>query len=292
MPFADAVCQGLCARKWLLRLVGDAPDQVTFSHERVREILSSCCGHLVILPRRASNGNPTEQDYRYIVRELATSKELGIPMLLLAEADTPLPASLMTSVCRLVFGENYHSSWLEEPPEWLEKFIEELKEPTAPQHLFLAAEFKENMERVMNLREFMEAVTGLPCHIGRDFEGQGLRDQIVSSIASASVVIANLANFDKSASEINDVNFNTCVEGGIALGASSARLLVGKKALPVFLIAQSSPEEKGRTARLPFMFRDSQITWYSNEAELLGHCRRLLQPYRRRIMNYEFTKPV
>jgi hypothetical protein len=76
------------------------------------------------------------------------------------------------------------------------------------------------------------------------------------------------------------------------MGASNARLLAGKKPLPVFLIAQSAPEEKGRTARLPFMFRDSQITWYASEAELLGHCRRLLLPYRRRIMNYEFTKPV
>jgi hypothetical protein len=52
------------------------------------------------------------------------------------------------------------------------------------------------------------------------------------------------------------------------------------------------PGEKGRTARLPFMFRDSQITWYSDEVELLAHCRRLLQPYRRRIMNYEFMKTV
>lgn len=291
-PFADAVCEALCARKWLLRLVGDAPDQATFSSDRIREILSTCCGHVVILPRRASRGAPTEQDYRYITRELAISAELGIPALLLAEADTPLPESLLTTVCRLTPGEDYHGAWLVEPPERLEKFMEELKEPSAPQHVFLAAEFKENIERVANLREFIEAVTGLPCHIGRDFEGQGLRDQIVSAIASASVVVANLASFDQAAPGITGVNLNTCVEGGIALGASSARSLAGKKPLPVFLTAESSPDERNRTARLPFMFRDSQITWYSSEAELFGHCRRLLLPYRRRIMNYEFTKPV
>ena len=279
--FADAVCQGLCARKWLLRLVGDAPDQATFSAERIREILSTCSGHLVILPRRGSGGPPTEQDYRYLIRELAISTELGIPAQVLAEAETPLPPSLADSAIRLMQGEDYHGTWLVEPPEWLEKFLEELKTPPAPQHLFLAAEFKENIERVAHLRDFMEAVTGIPCYIGRDYEGQGLRDQIVNGIASASVVIANLASGEESAPGVTGVNLNTCVEAGMAVGAFHAK---GKKPLPLFLTAQCSPDEKGRTARLPFMFRDSQITWYSSEAELLGHCRRLLLPYRRRIM--------
>lgn len=290
--FADAVCEGLCARRWLLRLVGDAPDQTTFSPDRIREILAACHGHVVILPRRASAGVATEQDYRYIIRELAISTELGIPALLLAEADTALPESLARSACRLTTGEDYHGSWVVEPPEWLEKSLEELESPSSPQHVFLAAEFKENLERVAHLREFIEAVTGLPCQIGRDFEGQGLRDQIVSGIASASVVVANLASSDGAVPGVAGVNLNTCVEAGMALGVSATRGLAGKKPLPVFLTAQCAPDEKGRTARLPFMFRDSQITWYCTEAELLGHCRRLLLPYRRRIMNYEFTKPV
>jgi hypothetical protein len=294
--FADAVCEGLCARRWLLRLVGDAPDQATFAPDRVREILAACSGHLVILPRRGSGGTATDQDYRYLIRELSISADLGFPALLLAEADTMLPASLEASVCRLVPGDDYHDSWLVEPPEWLEKFLEELKVPPVPQHMFLAAEFKENIERVAHMREFMEAVTGTACHIGRDFEGQGLRDQIASSIASASVVFANLASLEEAAPGITGVNLNTCVEAGveagIAIGASNARVLGGMKPRPVFLTAQSPPDEKGRTARLPFMFRDSQITWYASEAELLGHCRRLLQPYRRRVMNYEFTKQV
>lgn len=115
--FADAVCKGLCARKWLLRLIGDAPDQATFSADRVREILSACSGHLVILPRRASGGLPTEQDYRYMNRELAISAELGIPSLSLVETDTPLPPSLSASATRLTHGEDYHSSWSVEPPD-------------------------------------------------------------------------------------------------------------------------------------------------------------------------------
>jgi hypothetical protein len=60
--------------------------------------------------------------------------------------------------------------------------------------------------------------------------------------------------------------------------------------VPVFLTAQFPPGETGRTAHLPFMLQDAQITWYSNTADLFGHCRRLLLPFRRRIMNYEFTR--
>jgi hypothetical protein len=286
--FADAVCKAFCDRKWRLRLIGDMPDQKHWNAVRIREILSSCSGHLVILPNRT----PTEKEYKWILKELAISTKLAIPSLLLAETDADLPASLKTPVYRLVTGEEYLNSWSVTPPEWLEGFLEDLIEPQAPQHLFLAAEFKDNVERVAYLRDFVEAVTGLPCHIGRDFEGQALREQIISGLASASLVLANLGSFEGTLSGTPDLNFNTCVEAGIALGASSARQLAKKKPLPVLLTAQGRPDEKGKTARLPFMFRNSQITWYSSEAELLAHCHRLLQPYRRRIMNYEFMKPV
>jgi len=286
LPFADAVCKAFCEHRHMLRLIGDMPDQKSFSKDRIREILSSCCGHLVILPRRS----PTEEAYKYIIQELTISAALGIPTLLIAEEDTPLPESLDKSVNRLAPNEDYTTLWSIEPPEWMELFKEDLKEPLSSNHLFLAAEFKENMQWVTQFREFIESVTGLPCYIGRDFEGQGLRDKIVSSIASATIVIANLANFEETSPNKNSVNLNTCVEAGIALGASNTRIINGLKSLPVFLISQSSPDARGRTAQLPFMFRDSQITWYSNHVELLGQCRRLLQPYRRRIINYEFAK--
>jgi len=290
--FADAVCEGLCARRWRLRLVGDSPDQTSFSAERIRLILSSCNGHLAILPRRSSGGSATDHDYRYIIRELAISAELGLPTLLLAEENILLPPSLEASTLRLPRVENYCEAWLDEPPEWLEIFLEELVIPSEPEHLFLAAEFKTNIERVAHLREFIESVTGRSCWIGRDFEGKGLRGQIESGIASASVFIGNLATVEQAGSGNAGVNLNTCVEAGIAIGANQARILRGGRSLPVFLAAQYAPDEQGRTARLPFMFQDAQITWYSAEVELMAHCRRLLLPYRRRIMNYEFARPL
>jgi hypothetical protein len=288
LPFADAVCNGLCASKWMLRLVGDMPDQTSFSEQRVREILSTCWGHLLILPRR----DPTDKAYRYFIREFNISANLGIPTLLIAEADTQLPVSLDAPVCYLVPQKDYRKQWLREPPEWLENFLDELEEPSITQHVFLAAEYRKNIRQVKYLQEFIESVTGRFCYIGQNFEGQGLTDQIISSISSASIVIANLASFEDNSPNISNVNLNTCVEAGIALGASCTRTISGDTPLPVILIVKS-PEEMGeRMDKLPFMFRDSQINWYSNEAILLGKCRKLLRPYRWRIINYEFTKSV
>ena len=72
------------------------------------------------------------------------------------------------------------------------------------------------------------------------------------------------------------------------MGALSIK---GMDPLPLFLTAEYSLGEEGRTKRLPFMFQDAQVVFYANESELLGRCRRFLFPYRRRILNYEFTKP-
>jgi hypothetical protein len=224
------------------------------------------------------------------ISELSLSSELGIPALVLAETDTPLPSSLANSAVRLVRGEDYYETWLNEPPEWFEIFMKELKNPPTEQHVFLSAEYKSNVETVARLREFVEAVTGMPCQIGRDYESKGLRDQIETGIASAMVVIANLGSIEKTETKPAILNLNTCVEAGIAIGANKIRILYGKKPLTLFMTCQSTTDEKDKTSSLPFMFRDDQVTWYFYEVELLGHCRRLLLPYRKRIMNYEFAR--
>ena len=81
---------------------------------------------------------------------------------------------------------------------------------------------------------------------------------------------------------------NTCIEAGIALGANRSREAHSTEPIAVFLTARYVSGQRNRVQQLPFMFQDDQITWYLDEAELMAHCRRLLQPYRRRVMNYEF----
>lgn len=62
--FADAVCEGLCAGNWLVRLVGDAVDQPTFDERRIRNIIAGSSGHLLILPRRVAGPPSGESHYR------------------------------------------------------------------------------------------------------------------------------------------------------------------------------------------------------------------------------------
>lgn len=290
--FADAVCRGLCAPQWQLRLIGDARDQPHFEHERVRRILSNCRGHVVILPLRGSDAGPTDHDYRYLLREMAISRDLDMPVLVLAEPETPLPESLEEIVCRVSPNSDFHRSWLKETPEWLDDFLDTLIEPPEPQHVFFAAEYRgqDNRTRISSLREIIEAITGLPCLVGRDFEGQGLRDTIGDSISFASVVVANIANFLDPApdDDLHGVNLNTCIEAGVAYGASRVRVAKGEEPSEIFLLARSADGDRGRIRRLPFMFGDTQIRWYSDDVEQIGLIHRLLYGYRRRVMNFEF----
>jgi hypothetical protein len=291
-PFADAMCQNLCLRTFRLRMVGDSVDQGTFSADRVRDIIAGCSGHVAILPARKSGESPTEADYKYFLRELTLSHELGVPQLLIAESATALPPSLDQAAARTDLPNSAldGQTWEVEVPEFFEQFLEDLTAPKDAKHFFFAAEFRDNIDRVAKARSFIEAVSGVYCAIGKDFEGQGLRERISASISTASLFIANLASMDPATPNDMHVNLNTCVEAGIAFGASASRIAAGKPPLPIFLLAYAPAGEVGRTERLPFLFRDSQITWYASDAEMLAHCRRLLQPYRRRILNFELTK--
>lgn len=74
--------------------------------------------------------------------------------------------------------------------------------------------------------------------------------------------------------DISEDNLNTIVEAGIALGACTKLHLVAR----------------GPRHTPTFMFRDQQVEYYSDDAELLGKVHRIVYPYRRRVLNYEFPK--
>jgi hypothetical protein len=101
----------------------------------------------------------------------------------------------------------------------------------------------------------------MPCIIGdRLREGQ-VQQLITKKISDAFVMIA----------DISEDNINTLVEAGIARGT-------GKR---LHLMA------RGPRRKPPFMFRDQQVEYYSDDVELLGTLHRIIYPYRRRILNYE-----
>jgi hypothetical protein len=73
--------------------------------------------------------------------------------------------------------------------------------------------------------------------------------------------------------DITEDNLNTCVEAGIAKGTETKLNLIAKE-----------PRK-----RPPFMFRDLKVFHYADDMELLAVVHRILHPYRRRILNYEFS---
>jgi hypothetical protein len=88
-----------------------------------------------------------------------------------------------------------------------------------------------------------------------------MQKQIRDRIAGSFVMLA----------DISEDNLNTCVEAGIAKGTGTRLHLVARE-----------PRR-----RPPFMFRDLQVFYYNDDAELLAVAHRILHPYRRRIINYE-----
>jgi hypothetical protein len=72
--------------------------------------------------------------------------------------------------------------------------------------------------------------------------------------------------------DISEDNLNICVEAGIARGTRTRPYPFAKE-----------PRKRSR-----FMFRGLQVFHYADDVELLAVVHRILCPYRRRILNYEF----
>ena len=154
----------------------------------------------------------------------------------------------------------------------LQKGIERLDDywrpPAQPHYIFLATSFEdENQQRVQTVQQVIRQVTAMPCMIGDGIrENNNALPQIISKqISQALMVIA----------DISENNLNTCIEAGIARGANRR----------LHLIAQGK-----RDAPKPFMLRDQQIEYFTDDLELLGKIHQIAYPYRRRVLNSELPK--
>jgi hypothetical protein len=111
------------------------------------------------------------------------------------------------------------------------------------------------------IKSIIERVTSMPCVMGEEIREGQIQEAIKQKIVNSFLMIA----------DISEENLNTCIEAGIARGANTT----------LYLIAQ------GPRRRPPFMFRDLQIWYYTEDTELLGKIHTIIHPYRRRIINYE-----
>jgi hypothetical protein len=72
------------------------------------------------------------------------------------------------------------------------------------------------------LKAYLEDLTAMRCWAAHDFDGAGIRGQILASISTARLALTNLTVPAPSDSTTFVVNVNTCIETGISLGAARA----------------------------------------------------------------------
>jgi hypothetical protein len=240
-----------------LRPVGDAREQTHFDGPRIQGILSSCVGHVCLIPNRGQRSF-TE----YFDSELRWSAEANLPQLILADPSSleQLPAYVATEAHRFL----YDKLAAREPGE-LKSLLHELtwlgEAQARPKrdHCFFATDFSEaSGRRNESVKALVEGLTALPCITGHDVREGSLQQEIIQRISTAYLVVA----------DVSEENVNTCVEAGIAR-ALGTRL---------FLVA------KGPVRRPVFMFRDWQVQHYSDDFELLGRVHRAVCPLRRWVM--------
>ena len=120
-----------------------------------------------------------------------------------------------------------------------------------------------------DVRRLIETITGMPTVVGPDLMINNIQDAIMESISKAFLVIADISGDD-------NYRFNIDVSMEAAIARAQGRNLR--------LIA------RGEERRPPFMLRTAgQLRTYRNEAEYRGLMRQLAWPFRRRVLNAEFS---
>lgn len=243
------------------RLIGDSSDHKHYSEERIKSIMSSCGGVLVIAPHRGNN-----KTSKYILKELGFARELELPVVIFKEKEVEGIEALEGELI-ITYEDKDLSSYNDSILDAIEFMMEEYKTPPFPHFVFLGVPFGKGDEAILNrniaIKELIEKITSMPCFIGDDIVGSNIQEFIVDKVIKSYIAIT----------DISEDNINTCIEAGIAMGAKQTDRL--------FLL------QTGERKSPPFMFRHLQVRHYENNLALIALIHKIVYPHRRRIINYE-----
>lgn len=258
---ARAVCRTLVEQGF--RLIGDSKDQKGFGEgNRVQRIISSCGAFVGIVPFRGVGVViPDKSPYKYFLREIDYAMQIGLPTVIISDPRVE-PNN----------GSDIESEWLgmetncNEPPLFvisaLENLWDQWKKPPDYQYIFCAMNLDSSAIRATGpVRQLIERVTGMRTIVGNEIDEQPINSTIMKTICNAFIVLA----------DITDDNVNACIEAGMGLAVGTN----------VQLIAHGKPRKP------PFMLRSLQMSTYLDEVERIGILRKIIHPYRRRIINAE-----
>lgn len=253
------------------RLVGDSKDQKGFAFgDRIKLIMESCGAMLAVLPHRG-NGLTS----KYILRELAVAKQLGLFTYVFAEQEVSIKQTIdaaddefkrlisgLESVNPIVISVSEQKSLMQVLGTGAEIMEEEWRPPKKPHYVFFARDFQVCSEQAYSSAKMVvEAVSSMVCIDGDNIHELNVQQAIRERIIKSFLTIA----------DISENNTNAIIEAGISTGAR----------VPTHLIS------KGPRKKPPFMFRDEQVWFYDSEVEMIGIVHRIIRPYRRRIVNEE-----
>lgn len=259
---ATAVCRFLARQG--LRLIGDAPDQKTFTgNDRVERIMSSCGAFVAILPYRGEAvATPGQAPYKYFLQEIDLAARLGLPAIVIADP-------------RLSRAGGGDEHWLrlatdsETLPAAVQSALQTLWEiwqkPERPHYVFCAMDLASEDTRLTGpIRQLIQLITAMPTVVGNEVH-EGNPDNVNAAVRHA-VCAARLVIAD-----LTDDNLNTCIEAGMALATGT----------PLEMLAHGAPR------RPPFMLRERNLPTYRDKLEQIGLIHKICRPYRRRIVNVE-----
>jgi len=252
-------------------LVGDAEDHATTDATRVKAILSGCDGHVIALPRRG-DGRLSSPEYRSLCAEIGWARELGVPRLYVLQDGVDIGDIERAPDGPCVVASASDPDIAGRIQEWCDVVRRSSGGGRFPHYVFVATDYDDLVVQDHVVRHVSQ-ITGLPCLVGRDFSGRRPSNKIECAIRAASLVIANIVSEGSGAQP--RVNWNTCIEAGIALGAGR----------PLHVIARRARGETWSIHdSIPFMLRSDDVSTYADDAELVALVHRLTRPYRRRLI--------
>jgi TIR domain len=239
---AGALSQsGLC-------LVGDAEDQPTWDADRISGIMDGCGAFAAVLPYRPGAPHTTS---KYVLREWRLAAEHDLPCMVIPHPEVKLPTEAQELPGLLATTSDVGKLF-----EYAANLAEEWRTPRHAQYIFYATDFGSGERELRTrIKETVEAATGVPCLMGEYVTGSSVQREILRTVVSASMVIA----------DITEDSPNVYIEVGAARSAE----------IPVALL------RKGPPGRPTFMLRDQQVYDYLNDTELVGRALRVAYPYRR-----------
>ncbi|MEO8495862.1 MAG: hypothetical protein ABI614_12375, partial [Planctomycetota bacterium] len=254
-------------------LIGDAEDHSHTDKERIAAIMAGCSSHLILLPKRGEAASVDHAEYNSIRAEIEIGKVVGLPQFCVHEKGLVPPSEIVASLpCDLSTPDTTADSWIR-LNSWMADLDAIRTPPRRLAFVFVATDYEDLVVKDHVVRHISQ-ITGLPCLKGTDFGRQSPSRKIAQAIRHASLVIANVVSSTRTDGH-PDINWNTCIEGGIALGAGT----------PLQIIARRAVDENWTLKdNLPFMIRDNSIGTYPDDQHLMAIIHRAARPFRRRYL--------